>query len=141
MEFINFNKKYPQNHSYCMTAYESSYISVYNPQTKSINKSNKRIIFDDLLDYSIKNISALYNSNKKLFSQERRKVIEENIQNLKGYQSLSFRTIVKKELFKQINLLSYNNRELILNTWSQIQKDKQDKLLIAKESEDSNSDI
>ena len=140
LEFINFNKKYPQNHSYCMTAYESSYISVYNPKTKSIDKSNKRIIFDDLLDYSIKNISALYNSNKKLFSQERRKLIEENIQNLKGYQSLSFRTIVKKELFKQINLLSYNNRELILNTWSQIQKDKQDKLLNAKESDDNNSD-
>jgi hypothetical protein len=38
IEYINFNKKYPENHTFCSTSLEGKYISLLNPQTNMIEK-------------------------------------------------------------------------------------------------------
>lgn len=118
IELINFNERLPENHSFCTTSLESKYLSTYNSETNTIDKDRKKYFFDKLLDTSIKRLEILYNSNKKKIAETRQKQIEENINNLKKMKESSFSNKIMKEMINKLNLLSYNKKEIVKNTWA-----------------------
>jgi hypothetical protein len=118
IELVNFNELKPENHSFCSTNLESSYLSIYNTDTNKINKERKRYFFEEVICKSIQNHEILYSKYKHKFNYEKRKKIEDNIANLKSIKENSFNSRIMGELIRKLNLISYNNKELIQNTWN-----------------------
>ncbi len=134
IELVNFNenkpgsfrttrlltklKDAPENHSFCSTALESPYLSFYNTDTNSVNKERKRYFFEDVICKSIQNHEILYSKFKNKFNSVKRKQIEDNITNLKMIKANSFNSKIIGEMIRNLNLLSYNKRDLIQETWT-----------------------
>ncbi len=118
IELINFNEAKPENHSFCSTALESSYLSFYNAETNTINKERKKYFFEEVICKSIQNHEILYDKFKSKFNLIKRKQIEDNIYNLKKIRDSSFNNKIMGELVRNLNLLSYNKRNLIQDTWN-----------------------
>ena len=118
IELVNFSENKPENHSFCSTALESPYLSFYNTDTKSVNKERKRYFFEDVICKSIQNHEILYSKFKHKFNLTKRKQIEDNIANLKKIKENSFSSKIISEMINNLNLLSYNNRDLVQNTWN-----------------------
>jgi hypothetical protein len=117
IELINFNNKKPENHSFCSSSLESPYMSHYNTETKTVNKDRKKYFFEDVICKSIQLHEILYTKYKKNFNSKKRRKIEDNILNLKAIRDNSFSNKIMGELIRKLNLISYNNRDLIQNTW------------------------
>lgn len=117
IDLVNFSETKPQNHSFCSTALESPYLSFYNTDTNSINKERKRYFFEEVVCKSIQNHEILYSKFKNKFNSVKRKKIEDNIANLKKMKENSFSSKIMDELIRNLNLLSYNKRNLIQETW------------------------
>jgi len=118
IELVNFNKKMPQNHSFCSTALESPYLSFYNTDTHTVDKERKKYFFEDMICKSIQNHEILYGKYKNKFSQKKREKIEDNISNLKHLRDSGYKNEIIQEMIRKLNLLSYNKRELIQKTWN-----------------------
>ena len=118
IELVNFSEAKPENHSFCSTALESPYLSFYNTDTNSVNKSRKKYFFEEVICKSIQNHEILYKKFKNKFTSDKKKKIEDNIINLKKMKENSFNSKIMGELIRNLNLLSYNKRDLILDTWS-----------------------
>ncbi len=118
IELVNFSENKPENHSFCSTALESPYLSFYNTDTNSINKERKRHFFEEVICKSIQNHEILYKKFKLKFNLEKRRQIEDNIQNLKMIKDNSFNSKIMSEFIRKLNLISYNNRDLIQDTWT-----------------------
>jgi hypothetical protein len=118
IELVNFSESKPENHSFCSTALESPYLSFYNTDTNSVNKERKRYFFEEVICKSIQNHELLYKKFKSKFNSSKRKQIEDNIANLKKMKENSFSSKIMGEMIRNLNLLSYNNRDLVQETWS-----------------------
>jgi hypothetical protein len=118
IKLVNFSENKPENHSFCSTALESPYLSYYNTDTNSINKERKRYFFEEVICKSIQNHEILYDKFKNKFDSIKRKKIEDNIYNLKKIRDNSFNNKIMGELIRNLNLLSYNKRNLIQDTWN-----------------------
>ncbi len=118
IELVNFSENKPENHSFCSTALESPYLSFYNTDTNTINKERKRYFFEDVICKSIQNHEILYSKFKNKFNSVKRKQIEDNIENLKMIKANSFNSKIIGEMIRNLNLISYNKRDLIQDTWS-----------------------
>ncbi len=118
IELLNFNERLPSNHSFCTTALESSYLSTYNTKTNTIDKDRKKYFFDELFTKAVERQEILYKNNKNKFKSSKRKQIEDNIENLKAIKNSDFNNKIIKELMKKLNLLTYNKRTVVQNTWS-----------------------
>ena len=118
IELVNFSENKPENHSFCSTALESPYLSFYNTDTNTVNKERKRYFFEDVICKSIQNHEILYSKFKNKFNSSKRKQIEDNIYNLKKIKENSFNSKIIGEMIRNLNLISYNNRDLVQDTWS-----------------------
>ena len=118
IEYLNFNQRLQNNHSYCTTSLESPYLSIFNADSKKIEKDRKKYFFDSIMSKAITQQEELYNHHKSKFNRARRTQIEDNIENLKNIKNYGFNNTIVKEIIKKINLLSYNKRDLIQNTWN-----------------------
>ena len=49
VKLLNFNEKYPENHSFCNSSLEGKYISIFNSSTNKIEKLNKNDFYDKVL--------------------------------------------------------------------------------------------
>ena len=117
MRLLTKLKDAPENHSFCSTALESPYLSFYNTDTNTVNKERKRYFFEDVICKSIQNHEILYSKFKNKFNSIKRKQIEDNISNLKKIKENTFNSKIIGEMIRNLNLLSYNNRDLIQETW------------------------
>jgi hypothetical protein len=117
IELMNFNKEYPQNHTFCTTSLNNKYVSTLNTETNEIEKQRKVDIFDNVLRYALTHIDMLKdnitNSNKK-------KEFDNKINDL--YKIIGD-TSYRKIYHEQLNVLSYNKRNIINNTWEEQLKD------------------
>ena len=118
IEFINFSEDRPHNHSFCSTALESPYLSYYNTTTNTIDKERKKYFFEEIICKHINNHEILYNNFKNKFNSKKRRQIEDNIYNLKQMRDNSFNNKIMQEIIRKLNLISYNKRELIQDTWN-----------------------
>jgi hypothetical protein len=144
IELLNFNERLPSNHSFCTTALESSYLSTYNTKTNTIDKDRKKYFFDELFTKAVERQEILYTNNKNKFKSSKRKQIEDNIENLKAIKNSDFNNKIIKELMKKLNLLTYNKRTVIQNTWSNNNNSDSDdddyfKNLMNEDLDDSNN--
>ena len=115
-------------------------MTVYNTDKQTIEKDRKKYMFDRILDNSIDKIQMLikilvfllifnhkkyifydqmlYDHYKNKFDSKRRRQIEVNLNNIREIKIAFFNDRIKKEVFKKINLISYNNKELVKRTWN-----------------------
>ena len=126
IELVNFNENTPDNHSFCSTNLDSAYLSFYNTDTNSINKERKRYFFEEVICKSIQNHEILYSKFKNKFSFIKQKQIEDNIYSLKKIKENSFSSKIMGEMIRKLNLISYNNRDLIQTTWTNSNNRKYD---------------
>ncbi len=113
IEMINFNKSVPENHSYCVTAINDKHASVIDEKTNKIIKTEKLDLFDRVLAANLDNLEKISN-NPQIPNTKRieykgkisylRNMIFQNDKFMKRYQN-------------DINIMSYNNKDMIKNTW------------------------
>jgi len=118
VELLNFNSRLPSNHNFCSTSLEGSYVSYYNTDNSKQQKERKKYFFENLLYKSVFRMEQLYQKYKNKFNKEKQNQIEEDISTLKEIRDRDMNDILLKEMLKKLNLLSYNYRQTILNTWN-----------------------
>ncbi len=120
IEFINFNKNHPQNHTFCTTNIHGKYASVLNTNTKEVELQRKIDIYDKILYYGILHIKKLKN---KIKDKVKRKLFKEKITELEtkifGFGDRNYKKIV----FEQIAALSYSKKHIVRETWDKYIKD------------------
>jgi hypothetical protein len=122
IEYINFNDRLPSNHSFCTTAVDGQYLSVYDTSTNTIYKDRKKYFLNDLLSRAIDAQETLYTKFKKTFTNDKKQQIEDGISALKRIRDSDFNNKMLLEITKKLNLLSYNKRTMIQGTWNNILK-------------------
>jgi hypothetical protein len=133
-ETLNFNEKYPENHNFCNTSLEGKYINVLNINNK-IEKQNKKDFFDLVLYNALNKMKVIFDRIKNKITKE--KVLELQILMDDVKKVHISNENVKKAYTTQINQISYNNKDLVQNTW----KNKSNNILaLEEESNETNSD-
>lgn len=116
IELTNFNKELPENHSYCTTSLTGSHASVIDDKTNKVIKTDKVDLFDKILISTLKNLETIC-ANKR-FSPKEKQEYKEKLESLKKILFQNRKGI--KRYYKDINLISYNNKDLILKTWKSL---------------------
>lgn len=116
IENVNFNKSIPENHSYCVTGINDKHASVIDEKTNTIVKTNKDDLYDNVLTSHLELLEQLSKNPK--FNIEEKQIYTEKINYLKTsmYQNNKF----KKRYKSDINLISYNNKDMIKETWKNL---------------------
>ncbi len=116
IEVNNFNKDIPENHTYCVTALNDKHASVINPETNTITKADKNTLFDKVLVSNLSNLEKI--AKNPDFKITEKKEYEEKIKNLKDVLFRNRKSM--KRYYTEINLLSYNNKDMIQETWASL---------------------
>jgi len=124
IKYLNFNKRLPQNHIYCITSLEGDYAKYYNHKTKQIEQINKKLLFDKLLVNSFEKLNHLM-LYLEISKDIKELINEEKIESIiNKYEKNKFKFLTNKSRKKNydynINELGYNNKKLIMNTWSKL---------------------
>ena len=116
VELINFDKSVPENHSYCVTAINDKHASVIDEKTNTIVKTNKLDLFDKILGANLNNLTKISNNPK--FTKKQREEYTEKI----NYLKINMLSNIKynKRYQTDINLISYNNKDMIKDTWKSL---------------------
>ena len=123
---VNFNKKYPENHSFCATTLEGKHFTRINHKTQKPEKINKVDFINEVLVNSLKfiqNISLMVEfdeSFKNSIPLEHQQKIKDILANQEKFHDPKN----KKAFFNCINDMSYNFKDIILETWKLIQPNK-----------------
>ena len=120
IEIINFNERLPNNHNFCTTSLNSKYLSVYDKKTNKINKEKKINLFRNLMDTTIIKIKQLFNEYKEKYNEKIRDILENHINEFINIKKIILDDKYKRNIYSNINLISYNKKDLILNTWNKI---------------------
>ena len=147
ISLLNFNEQFPENHSFCNTSLEGNYVSVLNTESNKVEKINKNVFYDKVLMNSFDKIDQLSSmleldeSLKETLKEKYKKHLDKKIKHTKN---TFFTDKVYKNCYKtNINEMSYNNKDMVLGTWSK-RKDKDDdsvSTLATEESLDSETDV
>jgi hypothetical protein len=116
IKHVNFNKKVPENHSFCVTSINDTYASHINEKTNKVIKIDKIDLFDKVLITHLDILGKL--TNNPHFSHEEKNEYKNKINNL--ITSICNNDTLMKKYMKDINLISYNNKEIIKNTWENL---------------------
>ncbi len=117
IEKTNFDKGVPENHTYCVTALNDKHASVINPDTNTIVKADKNTLFDKILISHLANLEKMAKNPK--FKPAERKEYEEKIKSLKNL--LLTNKKCSKRYYQELNLLSYNNKDMVMETWATLE--------------------
>lgn len=115
---LNFNERLPNNHSFCVTSLDGKYVSVYNTDKNSIEKRTKKNFYDEIFNTSIDTMHKIFNSIKNKVSKKKATNLESMIQDVK--MLVIENSKIKNTYNNELNLLSYNNRDMVLNSWEKI---------------------
>jgi len=116
IEYLNFNEKMPENHTFCSTSLNDKHISVMNTETLTVEKKLKNEFIEQLILPGINKVKILYNKikgkhpKKTIYKKKIDELVSHLIINNKG----------RKVFVEAVNLLTYNNRHKIMTTWEQI---------------------
>ncbi len=116
IETTNFNKNNPKHHSYCVTSLNDKHASMIDTKTNSVIKTEKCELFDKVLSGNLKKLEHL--STSSCFTLEEKLEYISVVERLKKILFTSKRGI--KKYYNEINLLSYNNKEMVYNTWKDL---------------------
>lgn len=119
VEILNFNEKYPENHSFCTTALNDKYISAINSETLMIEKFRKTDFYDKILNNGLRNMKLLYDKLRSKKSTKAKRY-KETIDKLTEFLVLNNKG--KKTYVELINSLTFNRRHIAQSTWFQLQQ-------------------
>jgi hypothetical protein len=126
VDYLYFNDRLPENHSFCTTNLQSKFASKYNPDTQNIEKRTKDYVFNQVLLFAIKHFEDLYKHHSSKLSIRRQNRVLNNIQRFKDIQFVFGKNNPKENILASIHLSSYNHKERILNTWKGIDETKEE---------------
>ena len=121
---LNFNKKLPQNHSFCTTTLEGKHFTRINHKTQQPEKVNKTDFIGEVMLSALKfieKISLMIEFNENEFADKINPELQQKIQDILNNQNKFFETKNKRAFFNCINEISYNCKNIILDTWKLIQ--------------------
>ena len=118
IKLTNFDKEKPEYHSYCVTAINDKHASMIDTNTQTVIKTDKVELFDTILSNNINKLELI--SNNKIFNSTDRKDYKEKLDRLK--KVLYEKKTGMKKYYSEINLLSFNNKEQIIETWNIVRK-------------------
>jgi hypothetical protein len=116
IERVNFNKYVPKNHSYCVTAINDKHASVIDEKTNTIVKTNKEDLYGVILTTNLNNLEKIALNSK--FTKEQKEIYFNKINYLKKEMYRNNKFI--KRYYSDINLISYNNKNMIKETWKKL---------------------
>jgi hypothetical protein len=131
-ERLNFNEKLPQHHIFYTSAINDKYVNVYDKKTNTIVKKSKKEIYDvALMNYltKLEQINKNYKYSKSKQFADKLNTLKSFILQKKG----------KNEFHNQLNMISYNNKNIISSTWNQLLTD--DNITVENISEKYKADI
>ena len=132
IETTNFNKQKPENQSYCVTAINDKHASMIDYKTNSVIKTDKMELYDKVLAGNLNKLEKL--SADTEFKQEEKLKYVNDVDRLKNILFVSKKGI--KKYYSEINLLIYNNKDLVQDTWNSLKK--LDELVITNKINSSN---
>ena len=123
IKYINFNEKYPEHHSFCTTSLEGKYISLLNPKTNMIEKVSKNKFLEKVYETANEKIEAIlfeldYNDDFRLKFED--KYISHLKSKYDNLINLYIKDNLKKKYKTNINELSYNQKDMIQQTWNKV---------------------
>ena len=113
IEKLNFNTNKPENHNFCVTSINDKHASVINPDNKKIIKADKLSLFDTVAINNFKKLESI--ANNPDFTDSENDLYNNEISKLKDMLFVNNNGL--KIFHSEINLLSYNNKDMILDTW------------------------
>lgn len=114
IEKIIFNELEPRNHIFYTKSLNSNYVYIYI--NNKVIKTNKINLFDKVLLYSLKILESFCQNNNFILHE-----IEEFKKIIFKLKELLFTNKSGLKIFyRELNLLSYNKKNLIFNTWKQV---------------------
>ena len=117
VELVNFNKYLPLNHSFCVSDLKSKYVNVFNNKEKRIDKLRKKYFFDEISQIAAKKICEIFDKYKNCKIIKNNNDINKTVNyNIKLSNSF-FTDKLYKELHNNIEVIAYNNKDLVKNTW------------------------
>jgi hypothetical protein len=121
IELTNFNKDRPTNHSFCVTNRDGKHLLSYNTDTATVENNKKKYFYASVLSKAILKMEAIFYTNKKVlnkqFSKEQLDQIIDSIERLREICEKDYDSKILKSLYDELNLLCYNSRKTVLNTW------------------------
>lgn len=119
-KLLNFNENFPENHSFCTTSLEGNYVTVYNKDKNILEKKNKNDFYDLVLLNSINKLNDLIFHLEFTDDIEKKNLGKKYIAKLENILNNSEYIYSKrhKKVYKtNINQISYNKKNTVLNTW------------------------
>ncbi len=118
IETTNFDKSKPENHSYCVTALNDKHASMIDTKTNLVVKTDKMELFDKVLAGNLNKLEKL--SGDTAFGTDERLTHANTINRMKDILFNNKRGM--KKYYSDINILSYNNKDLIQDTWNSLKR-------------------
>jgi DNA-binding transcriptional regulator GbsR (MarR family) len=119
IERTYFNSSIEENHTFYVSNLQGQYINVYNNEDNTTQI--KKFFFDELFSISLDRIKTLYKEyGKKLFELPKQVEIKEKIATLEDMRNENNHTY--KSYLKLINVLAYDKKDLIMNTWTKLKQ-------------------
>ena len=115
IKYVNFNENIPENHNFYNSSLEGKYVNVFNVDKKEIEKKNKKDFYDTVLLSAINIMTTLYDKIKDSVSKIKQQKLLNMINELKD---ISFIDNTKQIYLTNINEISYNNKQIVKNTWT-----------------------
>ena len=116
VEKINFNDNQPTNHNFCVTSINDKHASIINPDNNKIIKADKTSLFDTVAINNFRKLESI--ANNPDFTDSENDLYNNEISKLKDMLFIDNNGL--KIFHSEINLLSYNNKDIILDTWKNI---------------------
>ena len=108
VEHLNFNNRLPEHHNFYTSAINDKYVNTLDFNTNSVIKKSKKDLFDQILQSHMNKLESLGQNNKKF---------NEVLNKLKAFIYVKKG---KKEFISQVNMLSYNKRNMVICTWNKL---------------------
>lgn len=136
VKHINFNTRLPANHSFCSKSLEGKYLLTYNTEESKIESTRKKYFYQEILTNAVNNLELLYKLKKDKIDKIKQDKIEDTIYRLKEITSSSFSNKLLKEMLNHLSQLSYNSKDVVLDTWYNANNNLAGKKLIDEKEEE-----
>ena len=116
VEKINFNDNQPSNHNFCVTSINDKHASVIDTDNNKIIKAEKSSLFDSVAFNNFIKLESIANNPE--FSKEEISKYKQEISKLKDMLFINNNGL--KIFHNELNIISYNNKDMILDTWKKL---------------------
>ena len=111
VDHLNFNDRLPHYQNFYVSAINDKYVNTIDEKTNNVIKRLKNELFDEILHSHMKKLEIMSQGDKKF------QII------LTKLKDIIYIRNGRKEFIKQINMLSYNKRDMVIKSWYKLIED------------------